>query len=107
MTGIETRKPYYWTYTRHMWRFYVRHGSDPPDTMTEPRRLDVAACGTVFRRMNRIEQDTIRFFAVVPWSTSIGIAVHDYSDRCGIREQTVWAMIERALRNAAIERGLI
>ena len=84
-----------------MWKAYFGNFGHGPSGSANR-----AACGSVFRRLNRTEQEIMRTFSTVRYEDA-DQTIKRYASDTGIRESAVWNTINRLFREAVIERGLM
>ena len=89
-----------------MWRYYCLNRFITADMMTDVDLQNWSACNTVFSDMPQSEQDILYAFGTCKRGMEEK-TIAEYAARNKISRIDAWAVIHKAFKMAAIERGLI
>lgn len=92
-------------YTKHMWRFYFAKQNITIDQMSAASRNAWIACNTAYSRLNRAEQNIAQIYFSAEHGTEKDV-ITEYSVNYNEPEWSVYKVVNKALRLAAIERGI-
>lgn len=92
-------------YTKHMWRFYFAKQNITIDQMSAASRNAWIACNTAYSRLDRAEQNIAQIYFSAEHGTEKDV-ITEYSVNYNEPEWSVYKVINKALRLAAIERGI-
>jgi len=89
-------------YAKHMWRYYLNSRYAVASMMSGVQLQNWIACDTVFNDLKQSEKDIM-----VAYGTGGAEAMPEYAKRNRIEQRAIWDVVNKALRMAAEERGLV
>lgn len=104
--GCDIIRYFYDDYAKHMWRYYCMNRFITADMMNDVDLHNWSACNTVFSDMPQSEQDILCAFGTCKRGMEEK-TIAEYAARNKISRIDAWAVIHKAFKMAAIERGLI